>query len=83
MGSPFGSVAEPAVNRRFVLDPLLDVWPDAVLPDGTPIAPYRDTVAGQHVRKVGSVWGMQAAMGMFAAVAAVAVFIWWAVGRVL
>jgi 2-amino-4-hydroxy-6-hydroxymethyldihydropteridine diphosphokinase len=38
-------------RRRFVLDPLLDVWPDAVLPDGTPLACFRDDVAGQEVER--------------------------------
>lgn len=38
-------------ERRFVLEPLLEVWPDARLPDGTPVAVYRDAVAGQAVHR--------------------------------
>ena len=36
-------------ERRFVLDPLLDTWPDVRLPDGTPVASFRDDVADQDV----------------------------------
>ncbi len=39
-------------ERRFVLDPLLEAWPDASLPDGTPLAGFAADVAGQSVRKV-------------------------------
>ncbi len=38
-------------QRRFVLDPLLEVWPDAALPDGTPLQSFRSMVADQDVRK--------------------------------
>ena len=38
-------------ERRFVLDPLLDVWPDAVLPDGTPVASFCDEVDDQDVER--------------------------------
>jgi 2-amino-4-hydroxy-6-hydroxymethyldihydropteridine diphosphokinase len=38
-------------ERRFVLAPLLDVWPDATMPDGTPVASFRDDVAGQEVER--------------------------------
>lgn len=39
------------VERRFVLDPLLDVWPEACLPDGTPVQSFRDGVADQEVER--------------------------------
>ncbi len=39
------------IERRFVLDPLLDVWPDASLPDGTPLRDFRDDVADQTVER--------------------------------
>ena len=39
-------------ERRFVLEPLLEVWPDAALPDGTPLAEFRSAIADQEVRKV-------------------------------
>ena len=41
-------------NRRFVLEPLLEAWPDVVFPDGEPIAPLLETVAHQEVRLIGS-----------------------------
>jgi 2-amino-4-hydroxy-6-hydroxymethyldihydropteridine diphosphokinase len=37
------------VHRRFVLEPLLEVWPEAALPDGTPVSGYLDGVADQDV----------------------------------
>ncbi len=37
-------------ERRFVLEPLLEVRPAAALPDGTPLRPLLDGVAGQEVR---------------------------------
>lgn len=36
-------------ERRFVLEPLLEVWPDAALPDGTRIADLLPGVADQSV----------------------------------
>ena len=39
------------VERRFVLDPLLDVWPDAALPDGTALQGFREGVADQRVER--------------------------------
>ena len=41
-------------KRRFVLEPLLEAWPEALLPDGEPIAPLLDAVADQQVRLIGS-----------------------------
>ncbi len=40
-------------ERRFVLDPLLDVRPGARLPDGTPLASFTAAAAGQDVVVVG------------------------------
>ncbi len=45
------------LERRFVLDPLLEVWPDAELPDGTPIAPFAAQVGDQDVERLGP-WGV-------------------------
>lgn len=39
-------------NRRFVLEPLLEIAPDAALPDGTPLAPSLAGVADQAVRRL-------------------------------
>lgn len=43
-------------ERRFVLQPLLEVWPDAVLPDGTLLRAFVPTVADQRVRTVAANW---------------------------
>lgn len=40
-------------ERRFVLEPLLEIAPDAALPDGRPLRSFLDGVAGQDVRRVG------------------------------
>lgn len=40
------------LRRRFVLDPLLEIAPDAVLPEGAPIAPYLARVQDQVVRRL-------------------------------
>ncbi len=39
-------------ERRFVLEPLLEVWPDASLPDGTPLADLLPATEGQTVRRI-------------------------------
>ena len=41
-------------NRRFVLEPLLELDPDLVLPDGTPLARQLGAVYDQRVRRAGS-----------------------------
>ena len=38
-------------RRRFVLEPLVEAWPDAVLPDGTRVADLLPAVADQEVRR--------------------------------
>ena len=47
-------------RRRFVLEPLLEAWPDAVLPDGTALYGFLDGVDDQHVTNIGpwnvSIW---------------------------
>lgn len=39
-------------QRRFVLEPLTEVWPDARDPDGTPVADLLEAVSGQAVAPV-------------------------------
>jgi 2-amino-4-hydroxy-6-hydroxymethyldihydropteridine diphosphokinase len=47
---PDVSVPHPRMTeRRFVLEPLLEVWPDATLPDGTPLAMFLPLVEDQIV----------------------------------
>lgn len=41
-------------TRRFVLDPLLEAWPDATLPDGSPLRWFRADVEDQPVARVGT-----------------------------
>lgn len=39
-------------QRRFVLEPLVEVWPDARDPDGTPVADMLEAVSGQAVTPI-------------------------------
>lgn len=39
-------------NRRFVLEPLAEAWPDAALPDGTPVTSLLPAVADQAVHRM-------------------------------
>lgn len=65
-------------ERRFVLEPLLEVWPDATLLDGTPLAEFRSAVAGQKVRKVEAVVAdRRTSAWLFLVVALAALAIWW------
>ena len=41
-----------AHERAFVLAPLLDVWPDAVIPGRGPAAAFRDAVRGQAIERL-------------------------------
>ncbi|MGI9608938.1 MAG: 2-amino-4-hydroxy-6-hydroxymethyldihydropteridine diphosphokinase [Acidimicrobiia bacterium] len=55
------SISEPGLtvphpeltSRRFVLEPLLEAWPDAALSDGTPLAGFLEAVRDQKVDLVG------------------------------
>lgn len=52
------TVPHPALtDRRFVLEPLLESWPDAGLPDGTPLVSFLGSVADQDVRRLAP-WGI-------------------------
>lgn len=41
------------IARRFVLEPLLELEPELVLPDGTALAPLLDALRDQRVRRGG------------------------------
>ncbi|MGA9596082.1 MAG: 2-amino-4-hydroxy-6-hydroxymethyldihydropteridine diphosphokinase [Acidimicrobiia bacterium] len=65
-------------ERRFVLEPLLEAWPDATLPDGTPLAGFLPAVAGQKVRKLETVIAdRRTSLLLFLVVALGALAIWW------
>ena len=67
-------------ERRFVLEPLLEVWPDAALPGGEPLARWFDGVADQDVERLGTPaepMPVLAAPLVFVIVGAAAVLIWW------
>ena len=67
------------MERRFVLAPLLDVWPDAKLPGGRSLVDFLPAVADQEVEQVARftpapTW---AAPLLFFLVGLVAVALWW------
>lgn len=66
-------------ERRFVLAPLLDVWPDAKLPGGRGLVDFLPAVADQEVERVARfnpapTW---AAPLLFLLVGLAAVVLWW------
>ncbi len=73
------SVPHPRMTeRRFVLAPLLEVWPDAVLPDGSPLSSFLDSVADQKVRRVETVVAdRMTSLLLFLVVGIGALAIWW------
>ena len=65
-------------ERRFVLEPLLEAWPDSVLPDGTQVSELLTAVADQKVRRLETVVPNRAtSLAIFALVALGALAIWW------
>lgn len=65
-------------ERRFVLEPLVEAWPDAALPDGTALASVVQSVADQQVRKLETLAADRlSALVLFAVVALGALAIWW------
>ncbi len=66
------------VERRFVLEPLLEVWPDAALPDGTQLRSFLPAVADQEVGRQQVVAADRAtSLLLFLLVGLGAVAIWW------
>jgi len=63
-------------ERRFVLAPLLDAWPDATLPDGTPIADLLAAVGDQEVRRIDDPESRRTAVAMFVVAGVLAVLLW-------
>lgn len=53
VSGPALTIPHPEMTRRrFVLEPLLEIAPDAALPDGRPLAAFLPSVADQDVRRV-------------------------------
>ena len=46
------------LQRRFVLEPLLEVWPDARMPGGSAIAATTESVWNQEIRRIDLVLGV-------------------------
>lgn len=75
------SVPHPELaNRRFVLEPLAEAWPDATLPDGTTIRSLLPAVSGQSVQRLqGPVPSRSLPAASIAVALAGALAIWWLV----
>lgn len=43
-------------ERRFVLDPLVEAWPEATTPEGRPVSHLLPAVSDQEVTRLGSWW---------------------------
>ncbi len=63
--------------RRFVLEPLREVWPEARLPSGELIADFLPTVADQEAGRVEQGLGAGASLALFLLVGFAAVGLWW------
>lgn len=65
-------------ERRFVLEPLVEAWPDAALPDGTAVADLLPGVADQAVRRMqGPIPSRSFTAAAFAVTLVGALAIWW------
>lgn len=95
----FETIDEPGLTvphphlqeRRFVLEPLVDAWPDAQLPDGTAVASLLPGVADQEVTKLPATdrgeppfeLGPRESIIVFVTVGLIAAAMWWLLGYVL
>ena len=83
------SLPHPGLTRRrFALEPLLEVWPDAALPDGTPVVSFLGSVSDQEVviydeGKAAESFPSWAPVALFILVGLGAVAIWWLMDLVL
>ena len=65
-------------ERRFVLEPLLEAWPEAALPDGSALESFSSGVADQKVTKLENLAGNRMiSLVLFLVVGLGAVAIWW------
>lgn len=73
-------VPHPRIHeRRFVLEPLLAVWPEATMPDGTAVAEFLPGVADQEVREIVPTAQRALAISAVAFAALTALGLWWLV----
>lgn len=71
-------------KRRFVLEPLLEVWPQAALPEGTAVADFLPGVLDQQVRQLEATPRPQGrSFAIFAVTGLIAALLWWLTGLVL
>jgi 2-amino-4-hydroxy-6-hydroxymethyldihydropteridine diphosphokinase len=74
-------------RRRFVLEPLLEAWPDAALPDGTPLHRFLPGVDDQDVAPYdplqGATFPAWAPVALFLLVGLGAVVLWWVMGALI
>lgn len=70
-------------ERRFVIEPLLAVWPEATMPDGTPVADFLPDVMNQEVRVVAPARQRALAVAAIGFTAAAALGLWWLVDWVV
>ncbi len=72
------------LERRFVVEPLLEVWPEVELPDGTRVAAMLPAVAGQQVRRLRRpVSATVRSATIFVVTGVAAVIVWWLIGFLL
>lgn len=78
------TVPHPRLHeRRFVLEPLVEAWPELRLPDGTAAVDLLPAVAGQDVVRLGRSARPLSGALVFFTVAALALTIWWLLDLVL
>ena len=70
-------------ERRFVLEPLLAVWPQSTMPDGTPVADFLLAVADQEVREIIPARQRALSVAAVAFTAVAALGLWWLVDWVV
>ena len=72
-------------NRRFALQPLVEAWPGVVLPDGTLLETFLDSVSDQGVDQIEKApvqvtFPTWAPLALFLMVGLAAVVLWWVLG---